>query len=289
MIDYLLEFAKLFFINVILSSSLNMINGYCGLFSLGHAGFFAVGAYAGAAASLFLFPGLAVSHPLLCIFLACLVGMAAAGVAGLAVGIPCLRLSGDYLAIATIGFGEIIRIVILNMDSVGAQSGLAGIPNLSSLGVIATAAAATVWILYSIVRSAFGRAIISVREDEIAARSMGINISFYKNFAFVVGSMFAGLGGVLFAHLREFIAPANFQFAITVQILVMIVLGGLGSMRGAILGALIVTAVPELLRFSEYTSQISNLVFGVIMIVVMLWKPEGLMGLFLRKRKKVAL
>ncbi len=283
MIDYLIPFTKLLGINIILAASLNIINGYCGLFSLGHAGFFAVGAYASAAVTVLWLPELAAHQPFLAMFLACVIGIVVAGAAGFLVGTPCLRLAGDYLAIATIGFGEIIRIVLLNMEAVGAQSGLPGIPPLATMGFVAGSVVVTLWLFNNLIRSSYGRAIISIREDEIAARSMGINVSFYKNFSFVLGSAFAGLAGALFAHLREFIAPANFKFEITIQILLMIVIGGLGSMRGAVIGALLVTFVPELLRLNSFTSMISNLIFGLIMIVVMLGRPQGIMGLVKRR------
>ena len=282
--EYLIYIATIFSINVILASSLNIINGYCGLFSLGHAGFYAVGAYSSAAASLYAFPGLVESHPALALIAACVVGMAASSLLGLVVGIPCLRLTGDYLAIATIGFSEIVRILILNMDSVGASRGLPGIPKLTTLLEAAIGAIITLWILRNLIKSSFGRAIISIREDEIAARSMGIDVRFYKTFAFVTGSLFAGLAGALFAHNQQFLHPNNFSFMVTVTVLLMIVIGGIGSQVGAVLGALIVTVLPEALRFSETLSSIRMLVFGLVMIVVMLWQPTGLMGL-LRKRE----
>lgn len=285
MIDYFIYLFTLLGINIILASSLNIINGYCGLFSLGHAGFFAIGAYASAAASLFWFPGVVETQPLLALFCAVLIGLSASALAGLIVGIPCLRLTGDYLAIATVGFGEIIRILLINMDSVGASRGLPGIVKLTNLPIVIAATLLSLYLMQSLMKSSHGRAILSVREDEIAARSMGINVRFYKTFSFVWGSLFAGLAGALFAHNQQFLHPNNFNFLITVQVLLMIVIGGIGSQWGAILGAIIVTLVPELLRFNESLSQIRNLIFGVIMIVVMLWQPEGLMGLLKRRTR----
>lgn len=286
MIDYFIYLFTLLGINIILASSLNVINGYCGLFSLGHAGFFAIGAYASAASSIFLFPGLAESHPVLTLLIVCLVGALASGVAGILVGVPCLRLTGDYLAIATVGFGEITRIMLINMDSVGGSRGLPGIPKLSTLPWVLVGTGFTVYAIQSVLSSSYGRAILAIREDEIAARSMGINVRFYKTFSFVLGSLFAGLAGSLFAHNQQFLHPNNFNFLITVQILSMIVIGGIGSQKGAILGAIIVTLLPELLRFNETLSQIRTLVFGLVMIVIMLWKPEGLMSLLIRRPAK---
>lgn len=273
---YVLELMPLFLINVILAASLNVINGYCGLFSLGHAGFFAVGAYASAAFTVLAVPEFAASSPVFALVAACAIGMTAAALAGLLVGIPCLRLTGDYLAVATVGFGEIIRILLLNTEAVGASRGLPGIPKLTTLPFALLATAISLWLLRNMLRSSFGRSVLAVREDEIAARSMRVNVRFYKTAAFVTGSLFAGLAGVLFAHSQQFIAPNNFTFTVSVQVLLMIVIGGLGSQRGAVLGAFLVTALPELLRFNEFFSQVRMLVFGIVMVLIMLWKPEGL-------------
>jgi branched-chain amino acid transport system permease protein len=279
MIEYLYGLAILFGINAILAVSLNVINGYCGLFSLGHAGFFAIGAYTSAASTVYWFPELAQSSPTLALLAACVIGTLAAAVAGFAVGLPCLRLGGDYLAVATVGFGEIIRIVIMNMDAVGAARGFPGIPGLTKLWHVIVLVVLTLWMLNNLMRSSYGRGILSVREDEIAASSMGINIRFYKTFSFVLGSAFAGLAGVLFAHDKMFLHPTSFTFMVSVTMLLMIVIGGLGSQLGAVIGAFIVTLLPELLRFAGPLSQNRMLVFSVLMIVMMLWKPDGLMGL----------
>lgn len=286
MTEYLISIAILFGINAILASSLNVINGYCGLFSLGHAGFFAVGSYVSAAATVFWFPELAASQPTLALLLAALLGMAAAGIVGWGVGYPCLRLTGDYLAIATVGFGEIIRIVIMNMDVVGASRGFPDIPGLTRIWHVAIALGAVLLLLHNLMRSSFGRAILAVREDEIAASSMGIDTRFYKTFSFVVGSLFAGLAGALFAHNQQFLAPNNFTFMVSVQILLMIVIGGLGSQVGAVLGAFLVTVLPELLRFAGPLSQNRMLVFSLLLIIVMLWQPQGLMGLIRTKARR---
>lgn len=281
--NYFLQIFQLLCMNVILAASLNVINGYCGLFSIGHAGFFAVGAYSAAVASKFLIPELVVAQPALALVLVVVIGAFAAGLAGLLVGIPCLRLTGDYLAIATVGFGEIIRILLLNIEAVGGSRGFPGIPLLTGEWFPLWVFGFTVLSLYTIhrlMKSSSGRAILSIREDEIAARSMGINVRFYKTFAFVVGAFFAGLSGALFAHYSQFLHPSNFTFMISVMVLLMIVVGGMGSQFGAVLGAVVVTLLPEGLRFSETLSSIRMLIFGLIMIVVVLWQPQGLMGLY---------
>ncbi|MEO5668556.1 MAG: branched-chain amino acid ABC transporter permease [Bdellovibrionota bacterium] len=281
--NYALQIFQLLCLNVILASSLNIINGYCGLFSIGHAGFFAVGAYVAAAASKLWMPEFAAAEPAVALVLVVLIGAFAAGLAGLIVGIPCLRLTGDYLAIATVGFGEIIRILLLNTESVGASRGFPGIVLLTGNWFPAWVLFFTILsllIIHRLMRSSTGRAIISIREDEIAARAMGINVRFYKTFAFVVGAFFAGLSGGLFAHYSQFLHPSNFTFMISVMVLLMIVIGGLGSQMGAVLGAVIVTLLPEVLRFNETLSSIRMLIFGLIMILVVLWQPQGLMGLY---------
>ncbi len=287
MIDYALQLLPLLAINIILASSLGIINGYCGLFSLGHAGFYAVGAYAGASITLFGFPELMETWPHLLLLLSSLGGMVAAGIVGILVGVPCLRLGGDYLAVATLGFGEIIRIVFLNFAAVGGATGLTGIPQLATTRTQTWfyfgAVAVTLWLFRNLINSSFGRCVIAVREDEIAARSMRVNVRFYKVFSFVIGSAFAGLAGALFAHFQQALHPSNFTFLISVQVLLMIVLGGLGSQFGAVLGATIVTLLPEFLRFSETLAEVQMLIFGLVMVIVMLWRPDGLAGLFRRE------
>lgn len=300
MIEYISQIFLLFGINLILAASLNVINGYCGLFSLGHAGFYAVGAYSAAAFTKVVIPGLAESHPYLALLLAALVGVSAAATAGLLVGIPCLRLGGDYLAIATIGFSEIIRIVLNNLDEVGAARGYPGISRLTDLPATILAAGITLLLIHRLIRSSFGRSIIAIREDEIAARSMGVNVRFYKTFSFVVAALFAGLAGSLFAHFQQFLHPTNFDFMVSVAPLLMIVIGGIGSLRGAVLGAFIVTLLPELLRFvgrgvvaiyptwvdaPEFFTQVRTLIFGLLLILMMLGLPDGLISIFRSKKK----
>jgi branched-chain amino acid transport system permease protein len=276
MLDYIIPLATNCGIFIILAISLNLINGICGQFSLGHAGFWAVGAYAGAAF------GVYAPLPIpdfLNLFISCGVGFIAAAFAGLLIGVPCLRLRGDYLAIATLGFGEIIRILIMNMDVVGGPRGFTNIPEWSNIYWV------YFWVLIIIVftanllRGTHGRAIISIREDEIAAESMGIYTFKYKTLAFVIGAGFAGLAGSLFAHSQQFLHPNGFTFMWSVIILLMIILGGLGSITGSIIGAIVLTILPELLRFfGETVSQWRMVIYSVLLISLMLMKPGGLFG-----------
>lgn len=304
-------------INVILATSLNLINGFTGQFSIGHAGFMAVGAYSSAfftvtygkaveASLAFMGETLASSVVLL---IAILIGAIVAAVAGLMVGIPSLRLKGDYLAIVTLGFAEIIRIVILNIDAVGGATGytVGGYANFLWIGIFAVI---TVVVIHNIVKSDAGRALVSIREDELAAEAMGVNVTRYKVTSFVIGSSFAGIAGVLFAHYNKFLSTNDFQFIKSFEIIIMIVIGGMGSMTGAILGAIIVTILPELLRqlpdvtipFSYLCSLFQNIglinastvcsswdwtikfadlrlvIFALILILTMILRPQGILG-----------
>ncbi len=258
----------------ILAMSLNLINGCAGQFSLGHAGFMAVGAY-GAATLTTVYPSGALMQSHLGVGVSILGGGLAAAAAGYLVGLPSLRLRGDYLAIVTLGFGEIIRIVILNIDAIGGPRGMPGIPRVSTFFWIYSWVAITAVVLFRIMRSSTGRALLSLREDEIAAESMGINTARYKVQAFVISSFFAGIAGGLFAHYQGFIDPSSFNFNRSVEVVIMVVMGGMGSISGSVIGAVIVTILPECLRFLE---QFRMVVFPAILIFLMLLRPRGLLG-----------
>lgn len=261
-------------IGMILAMSLNLVNGCAGQFSLGHAGFMGVGAYMSASITsvLNLSPFFQTDLGVGC---AIILGGIAAALAGYLVGLPSLRLKGDYLAIVTLGFGEIIRICFLNIEAVGGARGLSGIPPKSNFFWVYFWVVVTFVALLRLLRSSYGRAILSVRENEIAAESMGIDISRYKVVAFVVSSFFAGIAGGLFAHFQSFIDPNSFVFNKSVEAVIMVVIGGMGSLSGAILGGVIVTLLPELLRVFE---QYRMVIFPLILIVLMLVRPMGLFG-----------
>jgi branched-chain amino acid transport system permease protein len=280
-------------VNVILAVSLNLINGVAGQFSIGHAGFFAVGAYAAACVSVYGGPAIHGALGFLplwprnaALLLAALgAGSAAAAAAGLLVGIPSLRLRGDYLAIVTLGFGEIIRVLILNVDAVGGARGFIGIPRLGNFFWVYLGVAAAVLTARNLVRSGYGRALLSIREDEIAAQAMGIPVTRYKVMAFVISSAFAGLAGGLFGHFTMYLHTNSFTFVKSFEIIIMIALGGLGSLPGAVLGAAIITVLPEAFRgFSEYRM----VIYSLALILIMIYRPQGLLGrsaLLGRKRK----
>ncbi|MEW6081051.1 MAG: branched-chain amino acid ABC transporter permease [Bacillota bacterium] len=265
---YYMQILSIAAINVIGAVSLNLINGFTGLFSIGHAGFLAIGAYTSGSLTVFLgFPFIP----------SIIMGGICAMAMGFVVGTPTLRLGGDYLAIATLGFGEIIRVVMNNIDKVGGPRGFTGIPPYSSFFWTYLFAVATVLIIINFVTSSHGRACKSIREDEIAARAMGINVTRYKVTVFVIGSFFAGVAGGLLVHTLQLAHPKMFGIMKSVDYLIMIVVGGYGSITGAIVAATLITGLTEALRFIQ---EWRMLVYGLLLIVVMLTRPQGLMGGF---------
>lgn len=278
---YFVRIMMLSGIAITLAVSLNLINGFTGQFSIGHAGFMAVGAYSSAYFSVTYGAGLATSLGdgilgwMVSLALATLIGAFAAAVAGLLVGVPSLRLKGDYLAIVTLGFGQIIVVLLNNIETIGGARGYSGIPIVKSFFWIFLIAVLTIVIVYNIVNSAFGRALISIREDELAAEAMGVNTTRYKVLAFVISSAMAGAGGVLLAHFDGYLNPKSFEFIRSFEILIMIILGGLGSIVGSILGAILLTVLPEALRgFAEYRM----VIYSLLLIVLMITRPQGLLG-----------
>lgn len=280
---YYLQILSLAGINIILAVSLNLINGFTGQFSIGHAGFMAIGAYGAAYVTatfgerlrsvLAALPEVAQDSLLLLTALA--VGALLAAAAGFLVGVPSLRLRGDYLAIVTLGFGEIIRVFILNIDAVGGARGFSGIPKLASFFWIYLFAAATIAVVSRIIRSSFGRTLIAIREDEIAAEAMGVNTTRSKVISFVVSSAMAGVAGGLFGHYLMYLHTNSFTFIKSFEIIIMVVIGGLGSITGSVLGAVLFIGLTEGLReFAQYRM----LLFSVLLIVIMVVRPQGILG-----------
>ncbi|HEY5975022.1 MAG TPA: branched-chain amino acid ABC transporter permease [Geobacteraceae bacterium] len=256
-------------IGIILALGLNIITGVTGQLSLGHAAFMSIGAFA--SAILTIRTGLPFMVNLL------VSGLFTATVAAM-IGYPILRLSGDYLAICTLGFAEIVKVVFLNLDITNKALGLTvpppktGIPMPIVVWLVAILTIVASSFIYS---SRFGRALKAIRDDEIAAESMGINLARYKIQSFAIGSFMAGVGGGLYAHFLSYINPSDFAFLKSVDILSMVVLGGLGSIPGAVIGASVLSAAPELLRFM---SQYRMLVYGVLLVFLMVFRPNGLLG-----------
>ena len=253
-------------INIILTASLNLINGYTGQFSLGHAGFMAVGAYVGVV----LTTNFQMAFPV-----AILAGGVTAGLLGALIGLPTLRLRGDYLAIATLGLGEIVRIVIINVPYVGGAAGFKGIPHHTDFTWVFCLMLVTLFIIKNFVNSRHGRACLAIRENEIAAESMGVNTTRYKVLAFSIGAFFAGVAGVLFGHNMYILSPASFTFMQSFNILIMVVMGGLGSMTGSIAGALVVTFLSAALASFPNARMI---IYALALILLMFYRPQGLFG-----------
>lgn len=301
LIEYVQRIVLLAGINVILAVGLNLINGTTGQFSIGHAGFMAVGAYAAAYSGVQIAPamqgalGEGALTDALTFNLALLVGAACAGITGLLVGAPTLRLRGDYLAVVTLGFGEIIRILFNNAEFLGAATGYfgddpAGLPPYTSFFWVYVWAVAIVIMIRNLTFSQTGRSLLAIRDDEIAAEAMATPTTRLKVMAFAISAATAGIAGGLFAHMQSGIRPEDFRFEKSIDMIVMIILGGLGSISGAILGGIFVAVSLELMRdFQEFRL----VLYALLLIVIMIVRPQGFFGSreitdFLRRRPKAA-
>lgn len=271
-------------INIILAVSLNLITGFTGQFSLGHAGFMAIGAYACALVTM--------RYTTMFGFLGgVLLGAVLAALVGFLIGLPTLRLRGDYLAIATLGMAEIIRILLLNFEFTNGAAGLSGIPQFFNWSWMFVFTVGTVLVIRNFLRSSHGRASISVREDEIAAESIGVNATRAKTLAFTIGAFFGGVAGALYASYFYFIKPDLFGFLKSVDILVIVVLGGLGSLSGSVIAAVLLALVST---FLQPFPAIRMIIYALVLVLIMIFRPQGLMGsrelsfaMFRRGRKPV--
>ena len=258
---------------IIMVASLNLVVGFMGEFSMGHAGFVSVGAYAAAIVSgLLAGKGL----PDFGLFLiAILAGGLAAGLMGVLVGIPALRLRGDYLAIVTMAFAEIIRVCFCNFSMTGGGKTMSGILKLSTFPRAFWTMVVCVTVMFLFVRSKFGRTIRAIREDYIAASAAGINVTFYKVLTFTVSAFFAGIGGGIYAHYMTAMIPTNFNFAYSAELLSEVIIGGTGSLTGSVIGAAFLSVLPEAMReFATYRM----LAYSVVLVLVMLFRPGGIFG-----------
>ena len=267
-------------VNVILAVSLNVVNGFTGQFSIGHAAFMAVGAYTAALVTTgmetFQIAGLPLgASDAVVFFLAIAAGMAMASLAGLMVGTPSLRLRGDYLAIVTLGFGEIIRVVIENTRVLGQATGISGLPAYTNVVWAGMGVVATVVMARRLLLSTQGRALLAIREDEVAAEAMGVDTVGWKVRAFVISAAFAGLAGVLLVHKIQLVTPRMFTFVKSMEVVVMVVLGGMGSITGSIVAATLLTVALESLQAAD---QYRMVLFSMLLIVLMLTRPSGLFG-----------
>lgn len=275
---YYLHVVIMIGIYIILSLSLNLITGFAGQLCLGHAAFFGIGAYVGA---------LLMTLKDVNFFIAMIASFLVSGLFGLLLGMPSLRLRGDYLAIVTLGFGEIVRLVFVNWQEVtNGPMGIRAIPGPSLFGIqlndrvsfyylILILVVVVIFLMNRLINSGFGMAMQTIKADEIAAESIGIYPVKYKLIAFVLSSGIAGIAGCFFASYVSYISPTTFVYNTSVTILAMVVLGGLGSLAGSVIGATILTLIPEVLRFiSDYRM----LIFGALMVIMMIYKPEGFWG-----------
>jgi len=297
---YPLRILNISAIYIVLALSLNLVNGFTGLFSLGHAGFMAVGAYTSALltippaqkqATFYLEPIIAPLANLQLPFIPALIiaGLVSALV-GFLVGFPALRLRDDYLAIATLGFSEIIRVVITNLQPItNGPLGLRGIPGFANTYAVWSIVIVAVVFMVALLRSAFGRLCRAVRDNEIAAQAMGINVARVKITSFVISSFWAGIGGALLAHLQMAIDPRLFAFILTYNVLLIVVLGGTGSITGSVIGALVITISLEWLRFldgplnliiiqTQGTPGLRLVVFSLLLLFCVIFRQQGLMG-----------
>jgi branched-chain amino acid transport system permease protein len=285
--EYLLHILVITEIYIILTLSLNLIIGFTGLPALGHATFSCVGAYTSSLLALNL--GLSPWFGLL-------VGACFAALSGLVVGYPSVRLKGDYLALATFGLGIIVYVIAKNWVSLTrGPMGLPGIPGFSIFGLelseiwqylilVFIFDIVTVFIIYRIVNSPFGRVLKSIREDEIASQALGKNTNKYKLIVFLIGAFFAGIGGSLYAHYITFIDPSSFTVTESITILLMVIFGGMGSIQGSVIGAVILVLLPELLRFlgmpSSIAAPLRQMIYGLLLIILMIKRPRGIMGVY---------
>jgi branched-chain amino acid transport system permease protein len=286
---YYARIINLIGINITLAVSLNLINGLAGQFSIGHAGFMAVGGYTATYVTVYFGRQLAAlagstltgaAGASLVMVLSLIAGALAAALAGLVVGIPSLRLKGDYLAIVTLGFGEIIRVVILNIPAVGGATGFTDAIPITNFFWIFAMAIMTIVIVRNIAVSTFGRALTAVRADEIAAEAMGVDTTRYKVLAFVISAALAGVAGGLSGQLfANPLNPQNLNFVKSIEVIVMIVLGGIGSITGAVFGATTLTILPEALRtFDQQFPGLRMVLYALLLILLMIFRPQGLFG-----------
>ncbi len=266
--DYIMATMATICINIVLAASLNLITGFTGQFSLGHAGFMAIGAYAAGLVT--------VAVPTIWGFLGgLLLGGVLAALVGFLVGLPTLRLRGDYLAIATLGMAEIIRIVLINLDFTNGAAGLAGIPQFMDWNWFFILTVGSVLLIRNYLRSRHGRDAIAVREDEIAAESIGVNTTRAKVMSFTVGAFFGGLAGGMYACYFYFIKPDGFGFLKSIDILVIVVLGGLGSLSGSVIAAILLALISTVLQ--QFTA-VRMILYALLLVVIMIFRPQGLMG-----------
>jgi len=285
--EYLLHILVIAGIYIILTLSLNLIVGYTGLPALGHAAFSCIGAYTSSLLAL----NMGMSP-----WIGLLTGACVAAFSGVVIGYPAVRLKGDYLALATFGLGVIVYSIAKNWVSLTrGPMGLPGIPGFSILGfelsgiwsyllLVLVFVILTIFVIERIVNSPFGRILRSIREDEIASEALGKDTTRHKLLVFIIGAFFAGIAGSLYAHYITFIDPSSFTVMESITILLMVIFGGMGSISGSVVGAVILVVLPELLRFIGMPSSIAapmrQMIYGLLLVVLMVKRPQGIMGAY---------
>ncbi|TLN09771.1 branched-chain amino acid ABC transporter permease, partial [bacterium] len=264
-------------INIILTVSLNLVNGYMGEFSVGHAGFMAVGAYVSAVLTTMVIPTVLNRSMNPYLFpLTVIAGGLGAALVGLVVAVPSFRTRGDYLAIITLALNMIVKSIIENIDAIGGPRGIPGVEKLTTLPWVFIWTVLSIWVIRNFIYSNYGRGVLSIREDEIASELMSVNTRQAKLWTFVISSFFAGVAGALFAHLLQFISPKVFDIIKSTDVLIMVYLGGIGSIAGSILGGTIYTVLLEVLR---PLGQWRMVFMPLVLVLLMIFRPRGIMGL----------
>jgi branched-chain amino acid transport system permease protein len=279
--SYVIQIIMFIGINIVMTVSLGMVNGFTGQFSIGHGGFMAVGAYTSVFFTTVIFQMLGL-EPIgqsvggyAIFFASVIIGGCFAGITGLLVGLPTLRLKGDYLAIVTMAFGEVIRTVIRVSDPLGGPRGISGVPEMTNFTIVFLWTIASVWLMRNFLSSTYGRASRATRDSEIAAEMVGINTTKQKIIVFAISAMFAGFSGGFYAHILQFIHPDNFTFMKSLEYLIYLYVGGASSISGALSGAVIFTIIPELFR--EFQSW-RMVLYSLILVAIMLFRPSGIIG-----------
>ncbi len=267
-------------INIVMTVSLGVINGFTGQFSIGHAGFMAIGAYASVFFTTIIFqitglssPSSILGYPLF--FIAVGIGGICAVGAGFLIGLPTLRLKGDYLAIVTMAFGEIIRTIIRVSEPLGGPRGVIGIPGYTNFAIVFWFTVVSVWLMRNFLFSTYGRASQAIRDNEVAAEMMGVDSTRQKVLVFSVSAFFAGCCGGFYAHILQYIHPDNFTFMKSLEYLIYLYIGGANSISGAMSGSFIFTFVPELFRRFQAWRMV---IYSMVLVLVMIFRPDGILG-----------
>ncbi|MGQ9610242.1 MAG: branched-chain amino acid ABC transporter permease [bacterium] len=293
--SYFLQILMFIGINIVMTVSLGMINGFTGQFSIGHGGFMAVGAYTSVFFTTIIFQ-LMGYQPLgqtilgyLLFFISVIIGGILSALMGFLIGLPTLRLKGDYLAIVTMAFGEVIRTIIRVSDPLGGPRGVSGVPAMTTITIVFIFTIGSVWLMRNFLYSTYGRASRAIRDNEIAAELSGVNTTRQKILVFTISALFAGFSGALYAHILQFIHPDNFTFMKSIEYLIYLYIGGSNCISGAITGAAIFTFIPEIFRGLQSWRMV---IYSLVLIIIMLFRPHGIMGNFefgFIKKKNLAL